>query len=66
MKIKEILNQPEGRKIEFKSTLPSHADLNKTIVAFANDAGGELYIGIKDKPRIVVGVPENDLIQIEE
>lgn len=50
MKIKERLNQPEGRKIEFKSTLPANADINKTIVAFANDAGGELYIGIQDYP----------------
>jgi ATP-dependent DNA helicase RecG len=66
MKWKEILNQPEGRKIEFKSTLPSHSDLNKTIVAFANDAGGELYIGINDNPRKVLGIKENDLISMEE
>ena len=50
MKIKELLQQPEGRKIEFKSALPSKADLSKTVVAFANDAGGELYIGIKTTP----------------
>ncbi len=32
MKIKELLNQPKGRKIEFKSTLPSNADIrNKTL-----------------------------------
>jgi predicted HTH transcriptional regulator len=41
--------------LEFKETLPSSADLAKTIVAFANDAGGELYIGIKDNPRQVTG-----------
>ncbi len=66
MKLKELLSQPEGRKIEFKSALPSNADLSKTVVAFANDAGGELYIGIKDNPREVTGIEENDLIQIEE
>lgn len=38
--------------------LPENADLVKTIVAFANDAGGELYIGVRNNPREVVGVAE--------
>lgn len=38
----------------------------KTILAFANDAGGELYIGIKDNPREVVGLNEDDLPTLEE
>jgi predicted HTH transcriptional regulator len=46
-KLSEVIKQPEGRKLEFKETLPTNADLARTIVAFANDAGGELYIGIK-------------------
>ncbi len=66
MNWKELLNQPEGRKIEFKSTLPTNANLNKTVMAFANDAGGELYIGIKDNPREVEGVEESKLIPLEE
>ncbi len=66
MKLIEVLNQPEGRKIEFKSTLPANAELNKTVVAFANDAGGEIYIGIKENPREIIGIDENDLIEIEE
>jgi ATP-dependent DNA helicase RecG len=66
MKIKDLIYQPEGRKIEFKSTLPTNAELNKNIVAFANDAGGELIIGIKENPREIVGIDENDLLKIEE
>ncbi|SFE96198.1 RNA-binding domain-containing protein [Thermophagus xiamenensis] len=66
MKLKDLLSQPEGRRIEFKEQLPSKADLCKTVVAFANDAGGELYIGIKDNPRIITGLDENDLLKIEE
>ena len=62
----KILKQTEGRKIEFKETLPKKSDLCKTVVAFANDAGGEIYIGIRNNPRIVVGVPEENLIEIEE
>ena len=61
-----ILKQPEGRKLEFKETIPSNTELAKTIISFANDAGGELYLGIKDNPREVVGVDENMLINLEE
>jgi len=66
MNLKEIIKQPEGRRLEFKSELPGRADLAKTIIAFANDAGGELYIGIKDDPREIVGLPEESLFAMEE
>jgi predicted HTH transcriptional regulator len=66
MKIQEIIQQPEGRRLEFKETLPTSADLAKTIVAFANDAGGGLFIGIRNEPREVVGIPEDDLMKTEE
>ncbi|EIM74352.1 transcriptional regulator [Nitritalea halalkaliphila LW7] len=39
--------------------------MSKTVVAFANDAGGELYIGIKNNPRALVGIPQNQLDSIE-
>ena len=61
MNIKELIKQPEGRRLEFKSELPKNADLAKTIVAFANDAGGELYIGISNNPREIVGLVEDEL-----
>jgi predicted HTH transcriptional regulator len=57
---------PEGRKIEFKETLPSGNKLERTAVAFSNDAGGEIYIGVKSPPRMIVGVPEDELIKLEE
>ena len=66
MKISEIIKQPEGRRLEFKETLPTTADLAKTIVAFANDAGGELFIGIRNEPRELVGIPEDELMKLEE
>lgn len=37
----------------------------KTVVAFANDAGGDIYIGIDDN-RKVIGLPEEELPRIEE
>jgi len=66
MNIDEILKQAEGRRLEFKEKLPTKAEISKTIIAFANDAGGILYIGIKDKPRKVIGVPEDILMEQEE
>jgi ATP-dependent DNA helicase RecG len=66
MKISEILEQPEGRKIEFKQELPIKSDLLKTAVAFANDSGGMIIIGIKDNPRMITGVPEQELLTMEE
>ena len=66
MKIKGIIQQPEGRRLEFKQELPAVADLAKTIVAFANDAGGDLYIGVRNSPRELVGVPEAELLKVEE
>jgi predicted HTH transcriptional regulator len=66
MTIKEIIKQPEGRRLELKKVLPEKAELAKTIIAFANDAGGELYIGIQNKSREIVGLPEEELMNMEE
>ena len=66
MTIKELLKQPEGRRLEFKGLLPERSDLAKTIIAFANDAGGELYIGVDNNSREIVGVSEDDLFATEE
>ena len=66
MTIYELITQPEGRRLEFKGELPSNSDIAKTIVAFANDAGGEIYIGVDDKPRRIIGLAEDSLMRIEE
>ncbi len=66
MILKDIIKQTEGRRLEFKEVLPKNAELANTIIAFANDAGGELYIGVRNSPREIVGLPEEELIKIEE
>ena len=43
--IKKILNQNEGKTLEFKQDLSSPKSILKTLVAFANTAGGLLVIG---------------------
>ena len=58
MNLSAKIEQPEGRRLEFKEVMPTNAELAKTIVSFANDAGGELYIGIKNNPREIAGLPQ--------
>ncbi|AVO49248.1 AAA family ATPase [Melaminivora suipulveris] len=50
-----LLSQPEGKTLEFKRDLSSPQNALKTLVAFANSAGGRLVIGVDDA-RQVLGV----------
>jgi predicted HTH transcriptional regulator len=52
-----LLLQPEGKTLEFKRDLSSPQNALKTLVAFANSAGGRLVIGVDDA-RQVVGVAD--------
>ncbi len=64
--INEIIHQPEGRRLEFKEQLSANSDIAKTIVAFANDAGGDIFFGVADEPREVVGLDSDSLMELEE
>jgi len=58
-----LLHQPEGKTLEFKRDLSSPRPLLKTLVAFANSAGGKLVIGMTDDKQLI-GV-ENPLDEEE-
>lgn len=60
----EKLTKPEGKDLEFKRGLSSLNPIIKTIIAFANTAGGTLIIGVEDKTKKVLGLP--DACQTEE
>jgi ATP-dependent DNA helicase RecG len=64
MDLVEILKRPEGKTLEFKRDLSSPDGALKTIVAFANTAGGTLLVGVEDRSRHVRGVP--DPLDLEE
>ena len=51
-----LLRDTEGKTLEFKRDLSSPKNFLKTLVAFANTAGGRLVIGVEDVTRQVVGV----------
>jgi len=55
-KLEELLRSPEGKTLEYKRDLASPKRVLRTLVAFANAAGGRLVLGIEDGTRHVVGV----------
>jgi ATP-dependent DNA helicase RecG len=56
MNIEELLKRGEDKTLEFKRDLSSPKGLMKTLVAFANTAGGRVIIGVEDKSRSPVGI----------
>jgi ATP-dependent DNA helicase RecG len=55
MDIELVLRSPESKTVEFKRDLTSPDGVLRSIVAFANSAGGVLVVGVEDKTRRVVG-----------
>ncbi|GHT82493.1 hypothetical protein FACS1894125_5080 [Actinomycetota bacterium] len=55
---KELLQMDEGKQLDFKRDLSGKSGIIKTIVAFANTAGGKILIGVKDKTKEIVGIED--------
>ena len=53
MNLQELMAKPEGKTLEFKRDLSSLKPILKTLVAFANTAGGILVIGREDDGTVV-------------
>ncbi len=51
----------EGRQLEFKESLESYSGLIKTVLAFLNDIGGRIIIGVEDKSQEIVGLSETEI-----
>jgi predicted HTH transcriptional regulator len=58
MNLQDLLERPEGKLLEFKRDLSSPEGVLRTVVAFANTAGGTLLIGVEDRTRNVRGVAQ--------
>lgn len=54
----DLLKRDEGKTLEFKRDLSSPKGLLKTLVAFANTAGGKIVIGVDDTTRQPLGVDQ--------
>jgi ATP-dependent DNA helicase RecG len=56
--IQDLLMQEEGKALEFKENASSLLGIVKTVIAFANTAGGTILIGIEDRTKKVIGVAD--------
>jgi ATP-dependent DNA helicase RecG len=54
----DLLKRPEGKTLEFKRDLSSPEGVLRSLVAFANTAGGTVLVGVEDRTRHVRGVTE--------
>ena len=55
----------ESSNIEFKVEVPKKSEKYiKSVVAFANTAGGKIIIGVDDKSHEIVGVDPNEVFKI--
>jgi len=64
VKRSELLERNEGKTLEYKWDLSSPDGILRTLVAFANTAGGTVVIGVDDGSKNVRGVP--DSLEAEE
>lgn len=60
----EFFAQNENKTLEFKENANSLNGIIKTVIAFANTAGGILIIGVKDQTKEIIGLA--DVLRDEE
>src|SRR5690349_14024012 len=59
MNLRKLILQGEGATLDFKKTITSNEKIAKSLVAFANNRGGQLLIGVADDGTIK-GVKSED------
>lgn len=64
MDVAGLLRRSEGKTLEYKRDLSSPEGVLKTLVAFANTAGGTVLIGVENATKRIRGVP--DVLGAEE
>lgn len=63
--LEEFLSQNEGKTLEFKENTTNLKAIIKSIIAFANTAGGTILIGVKNHSKEIIGL-ENPLLEEEK
>lgn len=66
MPIIDLIKKGESRKVEFKEIFPESSKIIKTVIAFSNGAGGKLIIGVKDRTGEIVGISDEDVIELPD
>lgn len=55
--LENLIMMNEGKTLEFKENTQNLNKIIQTIIAFANTAGGTIIVGIKDKTKKIIGIP---------
>ena len=58
--------QPESRRLEFKESWPKNDRIARTVIAFANGAGGRIVFGVRNEPREIIGLQDSEIFRLEE
>ena len=65
--LSEEIKSGESTNIEFKVEVPKKSEKYiKSVIAFANTAGGKIIIGVDDETHEVVGVNKDDVFKIKD
>jgi len=56
----------KGRQIEYKENVDHYDSLCRTVVAFSNDIGGTLIIGVEDSSLKITGLSEEEIERLYE
>jgi ATP-dependent DNA helicase RecG len=65
MKIIDEIQKGESKILELKEKLPQNESIAKTMIAFANTAGGKLVVGVNDDKE-VVGISGDELFSLHD
>jgi predicted HTH transcriptional regulator len=63
MDIIDLLKSPESKTVEFKRDLSSPMGILRTMVAFANTAGGTIILGVEDTTKHIRGIKDPFLLE---
>lgn len=66
MSLETLIQQGEGKRVEFKERITQPNTVIKTAVAFANSGGGRLIIGVEDQTRKIIGVTEKESLELPD
>ena len=61
-----LISNGEGEQLDFKQSITSQKKIARTLVAFANNGGGKLLIGVKDNGELCGCDTEQEMYMIDE
>ncbi|WKN41655.1 AlbA family DNA-binding domain-containing protein [Tunicatimonas pelagia] len=64
-KLKKLIHQGEGERLDFKQKITDPYKIAKTIASFANTKGGKILVGVRDDKTIMGVDPEEEKYTLE-